>query len=276
MTISEFLLLTTIRIETITPKGICTGTGFFFNFLFNKETGMSVPAIITNKHVIKDAIKGRLRFSLRNEDGEPQWGHYYDLTVEDFEKAWILHPEDSVDLCIMPIAEIHKMVHSNGINLHYTALCVDDIPNDQDLKDNYSRVEDITIVGYPDGIWDAANNMPIVRKGITATALQLDFNKDPKFLVDAAIYGGSSGSPVFVFNQGSYSPANGGLVAGSRIKLVGIIHAVAQHTVTGDIRIIDVPVSKAPIVATNIPNNLGVAIHARKLKDFEIILRARV
>ena len=276
MTISEFLLLTTIRIETITPKGICIGTGFFFNFLFNKETGMSVPAIITNKHVIKDAIKGRLRFSLRNEDGEPQWGHYYDLTVEDFEKAWILHPEDSVDLCIMPIAEIHKMVHSNGINLHYTALCVDDIPNDQDLKDNYSRVEDITIVGYPDGIWDAANNMPIVRKGITATALQLDFNKDPKFLVDAAIYGGSSGSPVFVFNQGSYSPANGGLVAGSRIKLVGIIHAVAQHTVTGDIRIIDVPVSKAPIVATNIPNNLGVAIHARKLKDFEIILRARV
>jgi len=276
MTISEFLLLTTIRIETITPNGICTGTGFFFNFLFSKETGMSVPAIVTNKHVIKDAIKGKLRFSLRNEAGEPQWGHYYDLTVEDFEKAWILHPEASVDLCIMPIAEIHKMVQSNGINLHYTALCVDDIPSDQDLKDNYSRVEDITIVGYPDGIWDAANNMPIVRKGITATALQLDFNNAPKFLVDAAIYGGSSGSPVFVFNQGSYSPANGGLVAGSRIKLVGIIHAVAQHTVTGDIRIIDVPVSKAPIVATNIPNNLGVAIHARKLKDFEDMLRERV
>ena len=276
MTISEFLLLTTIRIETITPNGICTGTGFFFNFLFNKETGMSIPAIVTNKHVIKDAIKGKLRFSLRNEAGEPQWGHYYDLTVEDFEKAWILHPEGSVDLCIMPIAEIHKMVQSNGINLHYTALCVDDIPSDQDLKDNYSRVEDITIVGYPDGIWDAANNMPIVRKGITATALQLDFNNAPKFLVDAAIYGGSSGSPVFVFNQGSYSPANGGLVAGSRIKLVGVIHAVAQHTVTGDIRIIDVPVSKAPIVATNIPNNLGVAIHARKLKDFEDMLRERV
>ena len=276
MTISEFLLLTTIRIETITPNGICTGTGFFFNFLFNKETGMSIPAIVTNKHVIKDAIKGKLRFSLRNEAGEPQWGHYYDLTVEDFEKAWILHPEGSVDLCIMPIAEIHKMVQSNGINLHYTALCVDDIPSDQDLKDNYSRVEDITIVGYPDGIWDAANNMPIVRKGITATALQLDFNNAPKFLVDAAIYGGSSGSPVFVFNQGSYSPANGGLVAGSRIKLVGGIHAVAQHTVTGDIRIIDVPVSKAPIVATNIPNNLGVAIHARKLKDFEVMLRERV
>ena len=276
MTISEFLLLTTIRIETTTPNGICTGTGFFFNFLFNKETGMSVPAIVTNKHVIKNAIKGKLRFSLRNEAGEPQWGHYYDLTVEDFEKAWILHPEGSVDLCIMPIAEIHKMVQSNGINLHYTALCVDDIPSDQDLKDNYSRVEDITIVGYPDGIWDAANNMPIVRKGITATALQLDFNNAPKFLVDAAIYGGSSGSPVFVFNQGSYSPANGGLVAGSRIKLVGIIHAVAQHTVTGDIRIIDVPVSKAPIVATNIPNNLGVAIHARKLKDFEDMLKERV
>ena len=69
--------------------------------------------------------------------------------------------------------------------------------------------------------------MPIVRKGITATSLQLDFNNEPKFLIDAAIYGGSSGSPVYIFNQGSYSPANGGLVAGTRLKLIGIVYAAA-------------------------------------------------
>lgn len=273
MKISEFLLLTTIRIETITPNGVCTGTGFFFSFLFDKNTGLSVPAIVTNKHVVKNAIRGTLRFSLKDDAGNPQWGTFYDLTVNEFEKHWIMHPEDSVDLCIMPIAYIHRLVDNNNIRLHYASLTADDIPSESELKDSYSRIEDITIVGYPDGIWDSANNMPIVRKGITATALQLNFNNEPKFLVDAAIYGGSSGSPVYIFNQGSYSHANGGLIAGSRLKLVGIIYAVAQHTVTGDIKIVDIPVSRVPVVATAIPNNLGVAIHARKLADFETILK---
>lgn len=274
MTISELLLLSTIRIETVTPKGICTGTGFFFNFLYNKESHLGIPAIVTNKHVIKDVIRGKLRFSLKDESGNPKWGQFYDLNVEDFERCWIMHPENSVDLCIMPIALIHNLVHEKNVELCYTSLTMDEIPSKSEMDNIFSRIEDITIVGYPDGIWDAANNMPIVRKGITATALQLDFNNEPKFLVDAAIYGGSSGSPVFIFNQGSYF-TNSALVAGSRLKLVGIIYAVAQHTVTGDIKIVDVPVSRIPVTETNIPNNLGVAIHARKLKDFENILKER-
>lgn len=64
--------------------------------------------------------------------------------------------------------------------------------------------------------WDAYNNMPITRRGITATPLHVDFENAPRFLIDAAIYGGSSGTPVFVFNQGSYTKPDGGLYAGIR------------------------------------------------------------
>ena len=101
----------------------------------------------------------------------------------------------------------------------------------------------------------------------------MDFENKAQFLIDAAIYGGSSGSPVFVYNQGTYSKPDGSVYPGTRLKLIGIIHAVAQHKVTGDVEVIDIPTAKKSITNTFIPNNLGVAIHARKLLDFEKLLR---
>ena len=149
---------------------------------------------------------------------------------------------------------------------------MEDIPSKSEMEMEFSRIEDITVVGYPDGIWDAFNNMPITRRGITATPIQMDFENKPRFLIDAAIYGGSSGSPVFVFNQGSYSKPDGGLYAGTRLKLVGVVYAVAQHKVTGELEIVDIPAAKTPIANTLIPNNLGVVIQARELLDFEKML----
>lgn len=269
---AEWLLLTTIRIETVTLDGLSTGTGFFFNFCIEEDSNKCIPTIVTNKHVIKDGTIGKLRFSIQDSEEQPLWGQHYDVQVQNFEKSWILHPDPSIDLCVLTIASIHNEIAKAQKKLLYTPLDYKFIPDDKSLKEDFSRIEDITIIGYPDGIWDATNNMPIVRKGITATTLQLDFNNQPKFLVDAAIYGGSSGSPVFVFNQGSYALPKGGLIAGNRLKLVGIIHAVALHTVEGDIKIVDIPTSRVPMSTTQIPNNLGIAIHARKLLDFEKIL----
>ena len=95
---SEFLLLSTIRIETTVPNGICTGTGFFFSLKNDEATKMHVPVIVTNKHVIKNAITGKLRFSLKDSEGNPLWGEYFDLTLNNFESRWILHPDKSLDL----------------------------------------------------------------------------------------------------------------------------------------------------------------------------------
>lgn len=271
MTIDEFLLRTTIRIETITNQGNCSGTGFFFGFCNNKETNQFIPTIVTNKHVIKGAKTGKLRFSIKDADGNPIKGKYYDLKVDYFEERWIMHPDTNIDLCILPIASIHQEIQKSGYDLHYTCLTNNDILSEQEIQEQLSLVEDITVVGYPDGIWDSYNNMPIVRRGITATPIQYDFENETKFLIDAAIYGGSSGSPVFLFNQGVFS-VKGGAMAGSRIKLIGIVYAVAQHSVTGQIKIVDVPVAQTPLSVTNIPNNLGVVIKVSKLLEFEGIL----
>lgn len=271
MLVSEFVIKSTIRIETKVPNGVSTGTGFFFAFLYNEEKHTSVPTIVTNKHVVKNALTGKLRFSIKDNKGNSLSGEYYDLNIDKFEEKWIMHPNPEVDLCVLPIASIHKEIQESKMDLDYACLTMKDIPNSEEINNFFSKIEDITIVGYPDGIWDEFNNKPIVRKGITATALHYDFMNQPKFLVDAAIYGGSSGSPVYIMNQGYYSTIKDELVMGDRLRLVGIIYAVAQHSVNGNIEIIDIPTSKG-VVTTNIPNNLGVVIHARELRIFEKIL----
>ena len=170
----------------------------------------------------------------------------------------------------MPIAQICDSAIASGKKLAISCLIKDNIISDEYIK-NISKVEDIAVVGYPDGIWDSYNNLPIVRKGITATPISYNFENKNEFLIDAAIYGGSSGSPVFIFNQGSYSIGNS-LYAGDRLMLIGIVYAVAQHTVSGNLEFVDIPVVKQPLAVTQIPNNLGVVIKAKELLKFEDIL----
>jgi hypothetical protein len=268
LSIAEKMLLSTIRIETQTSLGTCTGTGFFLELKHDPLNNMSVPVVVTNKHVIKDAKTGKLRFSVEDNDGNPMWGDSYDVTFDNFESRWIMHPDENIDLCVLPIASIHQLVAKQNKRLLYASVILDDIPSDEVLKREYSRIEDITVIGYPDGIWDSVNNNPIVRKGITATPLQADFNGASDFLVDVAIYPGSSGSPVYIFNQGAYA-TSAGINIGSRVSLVGVIHATFQHRINGSVGVVDVPAAKVPIFESMIPNNLGLAIHARKLRDFE-------
>ena len=135
-------------------------------------------------------------------------------------------------------------------------------------------MEEITMVGYPNGIWDQVNNMPIFRRGITATHPNLDWNGKSEFLIDAACFPGSSGSPVFLYNQIGYATKSKGMTIGpSRVKLLGILYAGPQHTASGEIKIVAVPTQNVPVAFTSIPNNLGIVIKAVNLEAFEDIFQ---
>ena len=70
-------------------------------------------------------------------------------------------------------------------------------PNPNQLN----ALEDIIFVGYPEGIIDQLNIVPLFRKGSTATPYFLDFESLPVFLIDATALPGSSGSPVFLVDN---------------------------------------------------------------------------
>jgi hypothetical protein len=78
------------------------------------------------------------------------------------------------------------------------------------------------MVGYPIGLWDSKNKLPLVRRGITASHPGIDFEGEPIGLLDIATYPGSSGSPVILLNEGSYATPTG-LNVGNRVYLLGIL-----------------------------------------------------
>lgn len=90
-------------------------------------------------------------------------------------------------------------------------------------------LEEVIFVGYPVGLWDTTNLTPILRRGVTATPVFLDFQGKPQFLIDASVFPGSSGSPVFLYSAGWYSKRDGSVVAGKRVKLLGVLSSVVRH-----------------------------------------------
>lgn len=258
--ISDQLTHSTIRIECKTNCGICSGTGFYFNFLLSEDKTCGVPCIVTNKHVVNDAIDGTLSFSCKINDIT----HNETIHIKEFKQAWIFHPDPNIDLCIMPVMPILESLTKQGKQPIIVWFDKTLIPTKEQI-DNLTAIEDIIMIGYPDGIWDSINNKPIFRKGITATHPKYNFNGKKEFLIDAACFPGSSGSPVIIVNQGSYANGNG-IAIGNRLYFMGIMYAGPQHTAAGEIRF------ATPTTYTRIPNNLGAVIKAEQLLVFDKIL----
>lgn len=172
--------------------------------------------------------------------------------------GYLGHPDPSVDVAVIPIA---PLIDAHGEQLFMKRLplgfLATEVPN---LF--VDAIEEITFIGYPAGYRDPKHFTPIVRRGITATPLDLDMGGAPAFLVDGSVFGGSSGSPVFVFNEGTYRGAGNLTVVGSRLILVGIV----ASTLTRNAQL-PVEVANAEHVKIAQELNLGVAFNARAIKE---------
>ena len=271
--IFENILFTTVRIEATLPNSSTSmGTGFIFNYVKNNKQYLFV---VTNKHVIKDSIEGRLTFN--QSDGEkPILGKVFTIEYPNFEKQWIGHPQQDIDVAIMPFAPVLNELSNRGVQIFFKSLTPDLIPSDKLLREEIDAVEDIVFVGYPSDIYDRRNLLPVVRKGITATPISVDFEGKPAFLIDASIFPGSSGSPVFLCNIGSYSPKGKGLVVGSRIFFLGVVASVFIRKDLNTIELIHIPTGKIPVVATTQMVDLGIVYKAIVIKELiEEFLKTR-
>ncbi len=266
----EQLAFSTVRIETdLDDRGIGTGTGFFYS-VKQQEDGQHIPVIVTNKHVIKNATKGRFKLTLQNSEGLPDIRNHMAIELDGFEQRWVHHPDTGIDLCIMPIAPLLRLAEEQGRKFFFITMDKSLLPTNEDY-DSIFGMDDITMIGYPNGIWDEANNFPVFRKGITATNPKYDWNGKKEFLIDCACFPGSSGSPVLLVNIGGYFTRSGMNLGSNRVKLLGILYAGPQHTATGEIEIVDVPITQRPIAISRIPNNLGIVIKSELLKDFDAV-----
>lgn len=272
MSLTDQLIHSTVRVACHSPKGQSSGTAFWFSFCKQGDGGQ-VPALVTNKHVVAGTTQNVFYLTMRDpKSGEPMYGTHAPVSIDDGEASWIMHPDPDVDLCICLMGGILHQAEQKGFKPCQVSFSFDEVPSPA-LTGSLASMEDIVMVGYPIGIWDDANNLPILRRGVTATPFARNYRGRAEFMIDAACFPGSSGSPVCLVNEGSYATKEGNVVIGSRFALLGVLYAGPQHTATGEIIVQDIPTEARPIPISRIPSNLGYCIKAEKLRDFEPIIQ---
>ena len=260
------LIRSTVRLGCENLRGeMSFGTGYIF--LFCEVDGKGIPCIVTNKHVVKDAVRGFFNLTVADADGGAKLGHHERVTLENLQRFCIPHPDASIDLVAIPIGPILNNASKRGSGYHIASLSRQ-LMATTELLNSLTSMEEIVMIGYPNGLWDEANNLPIIRKCITATHARLRLNDKPEFLIDAACFPGSSGSPVFLANIGGYS-SGGAWAFGDRIALLGTLYAGPQFTTQGEIVVVNVPTDTKPVAVGSIPINLGYVIQANELDALE-------
>lgn len=258
---ADQLAMTTLHIRT--DAG--TGSGFILNVPIAED--MYAPLLVTNKHVIDGSSSCTLRFTNTTSVGEPDHGNFVDCKLDGLPDRFLRHPSDDVDLAALPIGPVLNHLENEG-HKPFTISLPWDLIADQEYLERLDAVEDILMVGYPIGLWDQHNNLPIIRRGITATSPARSFDGKPQFMIDCACFPGSSGSPVFLYNAGSYRFKSevDTLMAGTRLKLLGVLWGGPQFSASGEI--VAVPVPTGTTVLSRIPSNLGFCIRADQLMPF--------
>ena len=233
------LLFSVVRIvaDTDDPKKKSVGTGFLVHKKIDDKTQQIF--LVTNKHVIAKADNagkiigkfGKATFSfIKNEDNQPKLGDSVVINVTNLTDMFLQHPDENVDLAICNISELYNHLSQNKQNIFIKTIPIEMIPKE---SENFDAIEDVLFVGYPNGIFDQKNHLPIMRRGITASSYNVDFNGSKKFLIDAQVFPGSSGSPVFIKEQ---NLRNGTLRLGvENYFFVGIISKVFHRDETGDL-----------------------------------------
>lgn len=269
MSISEQLTYSTVLILCEYKDGTTgSGTGFIMNFCYNEEEKTVIPTIVTNNHVVDNSIKTIFQFCLEDKNGNPVDNKVITVTVNG--NIWIHHPDPSVDLSCLLLAQLIMQVEQQGQKIFYIPLETKLIPTLERVED-LAAMEDIVMVGYPIGLSDIYNHKPIIRKGITATHIKKNYQGKKEFLIDMACFPGSSGSPIFILNDGAFLEKQV-LKAGSRCIFIGILYGGPQYSAQGDLQLMALPNSHQIHSVTQIPTNLGVAIKAERLLEFEPLL----
>ncbi|HCI65130.1 MAG TPA: serine protease [Lachnospiraceae bacterium] len=240
--ISTQLMYTTVPLYVKKNDGSqCSGTGFIYSIIETDNT--SIPFLITNYHVLEGAEMGFMELHLAEND-KPT-----DKSINiQFDRTIVNNKLGELDLVALPMAATFNELFSKNIYPFYRTVSADMIPREEEMNE-LAAIEDITFIGYPNGLYDEINKMSIVRQGITATPIWNNFKGKEAFLIDGGVFPGSSGSPVFIYNRGTY-PTKDGFAVGNRLLFVGVMtQSILRKSNSGDDSYL----------------NLGVVINSRAL-----------
>ena len=265
--IAESLFFTTVRIDTRKPNGD-TGSGTGFLFAHRIDADRHIPFIVTNKHVVRGSQTGSLTFHQKQGD-KLELGKGFRVDIGDWDASWFDHPSPDIDIAVVPFIAIESYVkQTSSVDLFYRYVTSDMLATPAQLE-SLDAIEPVTFIGYPNGIWDSRNLLPVARRGTTATPMSVDYEGKPTFLIDASVFGGSSGSPVFVVHNGMIPDKFGNTMIGTRAIFVGVVAAVFFRSALNEIIAVPIPtnVGSVPMARQREMLDLGVVFKASTVVD---------
>ena len=274
--VADQLIYSTVRIVCRNTSMESRGTGFFMRQDF--PDGSNINAIVTNNHVVDGYDYAEITLAGVRDEGMPDDQNQVTIAINDLQKKRFSHPSKDIDICLLFVNEEIEASQKSGKPVYYRAIGTEMTLLPTDL-DSLTSIEDVVMIGYPNGIIDTYNNKPVVRKGITATSLKLDYNGTPALMIDIACFYGSSGSPVFLRKEGlAKETTENGLTLGlsPNYSLLGIIHSMSIAKANGEIVVKEIPTAMKPVVETAIPLNLGQVTKSKKILEiFDLVKAAK-
>lgn len=273
MRLSEKAMYCTVKLtcefEVENEQKFCSGTGFIFKFFRNVKD--SYPVIITNKHVVQNALRIIFYLNRSTSDNFPLHGDPIEIPLgKNAQKQILYHPDRSIDIAILPIGGIIQYLLDNGDRPYYTGIDSTTIPNNEQWN-KFHALEDVLVVGYPNNLEDDINKLPIFIKGNTATYPLINFQNKEEFLINANVYPGSSGSPVFLLDDNFYAKSRKYKSGRDKVKLMGVLFSGYNSPVY------EYSNSREPIKTKYFnPMNICRIIRSSKLLDFESLMEQEI
>jgi hypothetical protein len=257
------LFFCTTRIEAVTADGKrrSVGTGFIISEKIDEQR--QVLFVVTCRHVVDGFDKAALSF-VAARDGKPDLGQRCEIVIGDLSKFVFFHADPKVDIALIPFVPVLQHFQKEKKTPFFRSLDRTLMPSPEQT-DELSAIQPILFVGYPAGIRDEKNLLPMARRGFTATPYSVDYNGLPLFVIDATVYPGSSGSPVLVFDQGAFPTKGGGMAVGSRAHLLGLVSEGYFQEVEGEVQFRATPTAVSPIYKETRYLNLGIVVKARSI-----------
>jgi hypothetical protein len=266
-TLSEQLFFSTTRIEAASPDGKSSSIGTGFIFAYEDKTRIpfkthEIPFVVTCKHVLYGYKSASFTFIKANAN-KPQLGQKEIMTVPDIQQLVFYDPDPSIDVALVSLSLLSKYSSGSDSRPYIYRLPENLIPSAKQAEE-LSAIQSIVFVGYPNGMRDEKNFLPIARRGYTASPYVVDFNGLPLFLIDAGVFPGSSGSPVMVMDEGSYGTARG-FHSGSRAYFLGMVSLAYFQPVEGEIQFKPIPSQFVPVFKEQRFLNIGGVIKAKAI-----------
>ncbi|HHT9135237.1 MAG TPA: serine protease, partial [Candidatus Avalokitesvara rifleensis] len=184
-----------------------------------------------------------------------------------FTTDWHFHPAQ--DLCFCFVAHLFPQIKQQKQKDVFYIPITEDLIWDNSKLEELSAIEDVVMVGYPNGLWDQKNNFPLFRKGITSSHPATDFNDKNVGLVDMACFPGSSGSPIFILNENGYTNKKGTYLGSKRLIFLGVLFKGPQLDAKGELIVEDIPTQQKVSAVTRVMINLGYYIKAAEILAFK-------